>query len=566
MLTRELNLKIGEILVEQGLINKDQLEKALAEQKNRKFEQKKIGSYLIGLGYVSEEDVAKALAVQFNLPVIHLESLRVKLEVLDLIPEIMAKRFNIIPLFKVEEELTLAISDPTDINLLDVVSSETGCKVIPVIAPYSEISKAIEKHYSKRIESHISEKPKESVHTASSLEIDELKRVGVELPIVKIVDRILIQAVEDGASDVHIEPRENSLTVRFRIDGILQEYTTQPIKMHPGIVSRIKILSSLDIAERRKPQDGSLRINIDNKEFDIRVSILPTYYGEKVVMRLLSRESVRVQIEDLGFSEKNLAAFQSLIREPYGIILVTGPTGSGKTTTLYAALNEINSIEKNIVTVEDPVEYQLPIINQVQINPKKDLTFANVLRFILRQDPDVIMIGEIRDPETASIAAEAALTGHLVLSTLHTNDAPSSITRLIDMGVEPFLLSPSLLGIIAQRLVRKICPHCKEEYLPSSAELNTVGIYTFIEKLKFYRGIGCDNCKHTGYQGRTSIHEILVINEEIRKLITNRASVSMIREEAAKNGFKEMRFDGLKKVVSGITSVEELLRVTRDIK
>ncbi|MEW6107578.1 MAG: GspE/PulE family protein [Nitrospirota bacterium] len=519
------------------------------------------------LGYVSEEDITNALGIQFNLPVMHIEDLRIKPEVIDFVPEVIAKRFNIIPLFKISNELTLAVSDPTDINLLDIVSAETKCKVIPVIAPYSEISRAIERHYSRKIETQLFEKSKESEHTEiSRSEIEELKRAGVDLPIVKIVDRILIEAVEEGVSDIHIEPREDALTVRFRVDGILHEYLSYPIKMHPGIVSRTKILSSLDISERQKPQDGRIQVKIDNKEIDIRVSTLPTYYGEKVVMRLLNRASVRVRIEELGFSERNFSAFQELIKEPYGIILVTGPTGSGKTTTLYAALNEINSVGKNIITVEDPVEYQLPIINQVQINLKKDLTFANALRSILRQDPDIIMIGEIRDPETASIAAESALTGHLVFSTLHTNDAPSSITRLTDMGVEPFLLSPSLLGIIAQRLVRKICTDCKEEYSPALQELGAVGLSTPVENLKFYKGIGCDNCSHSGYKGRTGIHEILVVDERIRELITHRASADVIRQEASRKGFKDMRFDGLKKVISGMTTVEELLRVTRDTK
>lgn len=566
MRIEKLNLKLGEMLIEKGIINREQLEKALKEQKGRGINQKRIGSYLIDLGYVSEDDVTKALGMQFNMPVTHLEGFRTKPDVIDLIPEIMAKRFNIIPLFKMENELTLAVSDPTDITLLDIVSSETQCKVIPVIAPFSEISKAIDNHYSKKVETLAETRKESGLTEISRIEIEELKKSGVDLPVVKVVDRILIEAVEDSVSDIHIEPRENILSVRFRIDGILQEFTTYSKGMHPGIVSRIKILSSLDISERQKPQDGKIQSKIDGREIDIRVSTLPTVYGEKVAMRLLSRSSVKVKIEDLGLSEKNLNAFQELIKEPYGMILITGPTGSGKTTTLYAAINEINSVEKNIITIEDPVEYQLPIINQVQVNLKKDLTFVNALRTILRQDPDIIMIGEIRDPETAAIAAESALTGHLVFSTLHTNDAPGSITRLTDMGVEPFLLAPSLLGIIAQRLVRKICPHCKDEYVPSQAELNAIGLSSPVENFKFYRGTGCDKCKHTGYKGRTGIHELLVVDEKIRELITNRASVDTIREKAVKNGFKDMRFDGLRKVISGVISVEEFLRVTRNIR
>ena len=564
---REFNLKLGEILLEKGKITREQLDKALKEQKSKGIVQKRIGSCLIDLGFVTEEDITEALGMQFNLPVMRINSLRIKQEVIDLVSETIARRFNIIPIFNIHDELTLAVSDPTDITLLDIVSSETKCKVIPVIAPYSEISGSIEKHYTKKVTTQIVEASTDSATARISRdEIDELKKAGVDLPIVKIVDRILIEAVEDRASDIHIEPRENGLTVRFRIDGILREYASYAIKMHPGIVSRLKILSSLDISERQKPQDGRIQVKIENKDIDIRVSTLPTIYGEKVVMRLLNRSSIKVKLEDLGFSEKNLDLFQQIIREPYGIVLVTGPTGSGKTTTLYASLNEINSVEKNIITVEDPVEYQLPIINQVQINIKKDLTFANALRSILRQDPDIIMIGEIRDPETASIAAESALTGHLVFSTLHTNDATSSITRLTDMGVEPFLLAPSLLGILAQRLVRKICPDCKEDYVPSKIELNTTGMNPDSSQIKFYRGAGCEKCNHTGYLGRAGIHEILVVDENIRKLITNRASVSMIREAAVKIGFRDMRFDGLKKVISGITTVEELLRVTKNTR
>ena len=565
----KLNLRLGELLIEQGIINPDQLEKALAEQNKHGLDQKRIGRYLIEFGYVNEEDITKALGIQFDLPVMRLDGLRIKPEVLGLLPESMARRFNIVPLFKIGEELTIAIADPTNFSLLDmdVVSLETGCKLVSVIAANSEISKAIERYYSKKMAPDITEQlDKAGFASISRSEIDELKMAGTELSTIKTVDNVLLEAVEDGASDIHIEPGAVNLTVRFRIDGILQEHANFQMRMHPGILSRIKILSSLNIAERQKPQDGRIQLKIGGKEFDLRVSTLPAYHGEKVVLRLLNREAIRVSIEDLGFSEKNYNIFLELIKEPYGIILVTGPTGSGKTTTLYAAINEINSVKKNIITVEDPIEYQLPIINQVQVNPKKELTFANALRSILRQDPDVIMIGEIRDPETAAIAAESALTGHLVFSTLHTNDAPSSITRLIDMGIEPFLLSPSLLGILAQRLTRKICPNCKEEYLPSKAELNTVGLNTQLEGIKFYRGAGCDNCKHTGYKGRTGIHEILVVDEKIRELIVNRASVSMIREEAARKGFKDMRFDGLKKVIAGITTVEELLRVTRDIK
>ncbi|MBI5632020.1 MAG: Flp pilus assembly complex ATPase component TadA [Nitrospirae bacterium] len=565
MFSRELNAKLGEILVEKGIISREQLNMALKEQKYRGIDQKKIGAYLVDLGFATEDDVTQALAVQFNMPILRLEGVKIKPEVLDLVSDIMAKKFMIMPVFRIDQELTLAISDPTDIHILDIISSESGCRVIPVIAPYSDISKSIDKYYLKKIESPGMDVVRETEQTEiSRAEIEELKRAGVDLPIVKTVDRLLIEAVEDGVSDIHIEPREKELVVRFRSDGIMHEFSTYPIAMHPAVISRIKILSSMDISERQKPQDGRIQIRIDEKEIDIRVSTLPTHLGEKAVMRLLNRASVRVKIEHLGFSEKNLSVFENMIREPYGIVLVTGPTGSGKTTTLYAALNAVSSVERNIITVEDPVEYQLPLINQVQVNLKKDLTFANALRSILRQDPDIIMIGEIRDPETASIAAESALTGHLVFSTLHTNDAPSSITRLIDMGVEPFLLAPSVIGIIAQRLLRTICANCREEYVPSGNELSAIGLNPSMEGLVFSRGTGCEKCKGSGYKGRTGIHEILMVDHDIRELITNRASVGVIRDEAAKKGFRDMRFDGIRKVISGVTTIEELLRVTRN--
>jgi len=567
MFSREDDQKIGEILVERGVISKNQLDTALKEQKKHYTDNQKLGTYLTALGYVTESDIANALGAQYNLPVMRIEGLRIKPEVTAIISETLAKKYSIMPLFKVGNELTLAVSDPTDILVIDLVAAEARCRVIPVISPPSDITKAINRHYLMKVEAESAEKPAVSGPASiSKAEIEEIKMSGADIPIVRIVDRMIVEAIEDNASDIHVEPHEENISVRHRVDGILRDSGTYPMKMHAGILSRIKILSGMDISEKLKPQDGRIKIKVDEKEIDIRVSSIPTLYGEKAVMRLLNTANVRINIEALDFSEKNYETFLGLISQPYGIVLVTGPTGSGKTTTLYAALHEISSIEKNVITVEDPIEYRLPIINQMQVNPKKDVTFANALRAILRQDPDVIMIGEIRDPETAAIAAESALTGHLVLSTLHTNDAPSSITRLMDMGIEPFLLAPSLIGIVAQRLVRKICTKCKEAYTPSKNELKACGFDITMEGLKFYKGIGCDNCKHTGYSGRTGIHEILVVDERIRELITRRGSVTELREAASKAGYKDMRFDGLRKVMEGTTSVEELLRVTKEIK
>jgi type IV pilus assembly protein PilB len=392
-----------------------------------------------------------------------------------------------------------------------------------------------------------------------------LRRAGEEAPIVRLVDKILRLAVEDGASDIHVEPGENALMVRFRVDGILQKRFTFSMMMCAAIVSRLKIISELDISERQRPQDGRIHLRLRDSDLEFRVSVLPVHYGEKVVLRILDRKNVRVELKQLGLSKENLAVFDSLVRQPNGIVLVTGPTGSGKSTTLYAALNAINSIEKNIVTVEDPIEYQIPLINQVGVNAKRGLTFAGALRSFLRQDPDIIMVGEIRDPETGTIAAEAALTGHLVLSTLHTNDAPSTVTRLLEMGIPPFLMAPTLQGILAQRLVRRICVHCKEGYDPSPAELAEAQLQSLAGQIQFYRGRGCERCAGTGYKGRTGIHEVLKVDEKIRELIAERASVSLIRQAAMAKGFRELRFDGLKKVVAGLTTLDEVIRVTASV-
>jgi type II secretory ATPase GspE/PulE/Tfp pilus assembly ATPase PilB-like protein len=373
-----------------------------------------------------------------------------------------------------------------------------------------------------------------------------------------------MEAVEEGASDIHVEPAETKLMIRYRIDGILKEQATFVMSLHPAVVSRFKILSGLDISERQKPQDGRIQFFHQKKEIDLRVSVLPTHFGEKIVLRLLDRSKIQVKLEDLGFSEENYERVSQIIFQPHGIVLVTGPTGSGKSTTLYAILNTIRSIEKNIITVEDPVEYQLALVNQVQVNLKKDLTFATALRAILRQDPDVIMIGEIRDTITGRIATESALTGHLVFSTLHTNDALSSITRLVDMGIEPFLLAPSILGVVAQRLVRKICQECKEAYTPKKAELARFGLEDLEEEgVQFYKGKGCNQCKKKGYKGRIGIHEVLLIDEKLRELIIEGASLETMKEAAFENRFAEMRLDGIKKVLSGLTTAEEVLRATR---
>jgi type II secretion system protein E len=391
-----------------------------------------------------------------------------------------------------------------------------------------------------------------------------LAKAAEDVPVVKVINLIIMQAVKDKASDIHIEPTEDMVRVRFRIDGILHETSTIPKNLQSIVASRIKILARMDIAESRKPQDGRIEFKIEKKALDLRVSSFPTIHGENIVMRILDKSSIVLGLEDLGFSKEDLKRYDKLIHSAYGIILVTGPTGSGKTTTLYSSLSTINSMDKNIITIEDPVEYELPLIRQTQVNLKAGISFATGLRSILRQDPNIIMVGEIRDKETADIAIQASLTGHLVFSTLHTNDAPSAVTRLIEMGIEPFLVSSSLIAILAQRLVRKICPACKEKYTPSTDVIKNLSAQKDSKEMQFYKGKGCDDCKNTGYQGRVAIYELLVMTEEIRKLVVKKSSADEIKKKAIEEGMRALREDGLDKIRQGITTVEEVLRVTEE--
>ncbi len=553
--------KLGKILTDQGLISEKDLARALEEQTRRGMGQKSLGSFLSETGYVTEQGVLKAMGVQYNLPVMDLKGMRVDPSVLKLVPEDMARRFRVLPLYLVEKELTLAVADPTHIYIIDTLANQTRCQIQPVLASERDIMEALDYNYRAASE------PQSQVEEAlmASTDVKRLEEAGKEISIIRTVDGILLRAIQEGASDIHVESGKDKLSIRLRVDGILKEYDSFSPKQQPAIISRIKIMSQLDISERYKPQDGRIKLQVADREIDVRVSTLPTYYGEKVVLRLLDQQKVQLNLDDLGFSPHNLNLLKNMIIQPYGLILVTGPTGSGKSTTLYSAISTIKSEEKNIITVEDPVEYQIPLINQVQVNLKKDLTFATALRSILRQDPNVIMIGEIRDPETGQIATEAALTGHLVFSTLHTNDAPSSVIRLVEMGVEPFLLAPSLLGIVAQRLARKICGECKESYTPRKVELDKLGIPEGAAEMKFARGKGCPACKGSGYKGRIAIHEILVADETIRNLISERASLTAIRSHATQTGFINMRLDGVRKVVRGLTTLEEVLRVTREL-
>ncbi len=488
------------------------------------------------------------------------------------IPINFLKKYNLMPVSKRDNVLTIAVSDPLNLYPVDDIRLLTGLEVEVAVCGEEEIIKAINRFHHLEAESPadvIEGLTEEGLEEAFAIKeeelLDDLLDVAHKAPIIKLVNLILFQAVRDRASDIHIEPFEKTLRIRYRIDGILYDTLSPPKKFHQAIVSRVKVMSHLNIAERRLPQDGRTSIKIGDKEFDIRVSIVPTAFGERVVLRLLDKSSILLGLEELGLSKERLDKFNAAIRHSHGIILVTGPTGSGKTTTLYAALSTINSSDKNIITVEDPVEYQLPGIGQIQVQPKIGLTFANGLRSILRQDPNIMMVGEIRDTETAEIAIHASLTGHLVFSTLHTNDSSGSITRLLDMGIEPYLASSSLIAIMAQRLVRTTCTGCKEPYKPEEEALKEIGIDPTNIKVKdLYRGNGCPLCLKTGYRNRTGIYEMLVIDQDIRNLILNRADSNTIKKKAQEKGMITLREDGAKKVLEGITTIEEVLRVTQE--
>jgi len=475
-------------------------------------------------------------------------------KLIELVPESLARRYQLIPLFKIGNTLTLAMADPHNIFVLDEVGLKTGCEVEAVVSTDIQLKTAINRYYGVR--DSIKEIVKGFTEEAS-------KPSGVkEAPAIKLLNLIMAQAIRDGASDIHLEPDENSLRTRYRIDGLLHEVSPIPKNLQSAIISRVKVMGNMNIAESRAPQDGRSHIKMEGKNIELRISSFPTIYGENLVFRILDQSAASMGLEDMGFSPKTLRAYETLIKRPHGIILITGPTGSGKTTTLYASLNSINSPEKNIITIEDPVEYRLNLIRQTQINPKANVTFASAIRSILRQDPDVIMVGEIRDLETAETAVRAASTGHLVFSTLHTNDASGALTRLTDMGVEPYLTSSSVVGVLAQRLVRTICPKCKESYQPEEQAVKDLAI-TKTKELVFYQGKGCKNCWQTGYKGRIALFEFLVVNDPVRDLILQTASSMMIRDVAVKTqGMKTLWKDGVDKILKGITTIDEVTRTT----
>jgi len=565
----------GDFLVSLGVLSADHLKKASQEQKQRG---ERLEQAIVRLGYAKEELIFQCLADYFNLPYVDLDTYLIDEKIVRTIPEEIARRHTLIPLFKIGSVLTVAMTNPLNLLALDEVRNRVKTDVEISISTGKKIEKAIEQHYGAAgsgledtlqqfMKGDSAESPQEpsDYKKTHDLIVKDLPTGPMEdASAARMLDLVITQAIRDRASDIHFEPDEKALRARFRIDGVLYESLTLPKQIQPALTSRIKILAEMDIAETRLPQDGNFNVKLEKRGFEIRVSTFPTIYGENVVLRVLDQTSVLFKLEELGFSEEMLGQFKQLIRKTSGIILVTGPTGSGKTTTLYALLNMINSKDKNIITIEDPVEYRLPLIRQTQINPKAGITFATGLRSILRQDPDIIMVGEIRDLETSEIAMQSALTGHLVLSTLHTNDAPEAISRLMDIGVEPYLISSCVIGVLAQRLVRTICPDCKASYRVDPKDMKDLGekVANSKEPLTLYRGKGCKNCKQSGYWGRSGIFELLLVNEEIKKLVSERGSTQVIREVAKKTaGMVPLRVDGLRKALKGITTRDEVDRV-----
>jgi type IV pilus assembly protein PilB len=551
--------QLGTLLLERGLVTEEQLATALEEQRQSR---KSLGRVLIDAGIVAEGDLVSTLAARIGLEFVDLLDFSIDASAVGLISDSLARRFQAVPIAWEENRLVVAMADPSNVVAIDDIRTITGAEVRTVVATRGAILEVIEKY--QRMEGNAEDVSALAASEAEDLDdLSRVKEVTEDAPIVKLVNLLISQAVADRASDIHIEPTETDVRVRYRIDGVLHEVMRSPKNIQSGLISRLKIMSDLNIAERRVPQDGRMSGVIGGKSVDLRVATLPTVYGEKVVMRILDKSTALLDLKDLGFYGDTLERYETAYRKPYGTILVTGPTGSGKSTTLYATLNAVNDTAKNIITVEDPVEYRLAGINQVQVNVKAGLTFALALRTILRSDPDIVLLGEVRDRETATIAIEAALTGHLVLSTLHTNDAASTPTRLVEMGVEPFLVGSALDCIVAQRLARRLCPKCKEPYVPESAELGTLGwdSDSADELPTLYRAVGCPACGRTGFHGRFAIHEVLLVTEEVERLIVDRAHTEDIKKVALAQGMLTLRQSGMAQALAGMTSVEEILRV-----
>ncbi len=568
--------RLGDVLVKSGRITTEQLQQGLALQKEKGG---RIGSALVKIGVLSEKELVEFLSQHFGVPAIDLGRVEVDESVIKIIPADVARKYTILPVAKVGAKITLAMIDPTNVFAMDDIKFMTGYNVDPVVSSESALRGAIDKYYGsthaielKKVMEDLTEPATadsslEVLEEEEDLDLDTLEKESEEAPVVRLVNIILTDAIKRGASDIHIEPYEKDYRVRYRIDGVLYEMMHPPLRLREAITSRCKILAKLDIAEKRLPQDGRIkiktRIQERVKDLDYRVSVLPTIFGEKIVMRLLDKDNLMLDMTRLGFETDSLRRFEQAILKPYGMVLVTGPTGSGKTNTLYSALQRINTPEVNIITAEDPVEFNLPGINQVQMKEQIGLNFAAALRSFLRQDPNIILVGEVRDFETAEVAIKAAMTGHLVLSTLHTNDAPSSINRLMNMGIEPFLVATSVHLIAAQRLVRRICSSCKEPIEVPLAALTDIGFSERDAKsVKLFRGKGCDRCSNTGYKGRVGLYEVMEVGDEVRELILSGASAVELRNKAIETGMISLRASGLQKIKDGVTTIEEVVRET----
>jgi type II secretion system protein E len=562
-----VNDKLGELLLKKKLITKEQLDNALIRQKKSNL---RIGDELIRSGVASEETILSVLAEQMNIPFVHLRLTDVDPAIIERVPARFITHYNFVPVKEDDGILDIAVNDPLDLYKIDEIKLLLKQPIRICLATSFEINEAIKRYYgvgAKTMAQMVDDSPHVQILTEQDKHSDEQMSDETEDPsVIKFIDQVIQQAVRERATDIHIEPYEKSLRVRYRIDGLLYEVPVPSAIHHfqSAIIIRLKIMSNLDISEKRLPQDGRIQVRIDNGDYDLRISILPTAYGESIEIRILSRKQIFFTVEQLGLDPKGVDLLNKMIKRTHGIILVTGPTGSGKTTTLYSCLDKINASERKIITIEDPIEYKMHGITQIQVHPKIDLTFANGLRSMLRHDPDIMMVGEIRDLETAELSIRTALTGHLVFSTLHTNDAPGAIARLLDMGIEPYLVASSLNCVIAQRLVRVICPACKEEFRPHQELIEEFGIHSdMFEGQHFYFGSGCDQCKFTGYIGRTAIFEVLNINEQIKEMILNRDPSNVIKQKAIEIGMKTLRLSGWEKVVSGITTPEEIIRVTQ---
>jgi len=572
-----MSVRLGEILVKESLITQDQLQKALEFQRANGG---KLGSCLTKMGYITDDDITGVLSRQYGVPSINLRFYEIDPIIIKLIPQDTAQRYQVIPLSRVGSVLTIAMTDPTNVFAMDDIKFMTGFNVEPVVASESAIGDAISRFYGgnsggtnqeeiSNLMKDLAEDDQELELAAEEAELDaaSLERAAEEAPIIKLVNLILTDSVKRGASDIHIEPYEQEMRVRFRIDGQLQKVMSPPMRLKDAITSRLKIMAKLDIAEKRLPQDGRIMIKYKadgkKKELDFRVSTVPTLYGEKIVMRLLDKENLRLDMTKLGFEQESLVKFERNILKPYGMVLVTGPTGSGKTNTLYSSVSTLNKVDTNIMTAEDPVEFQLAGVNQVQMKEQIGLNFAAALRAFLRQDPNIILVGEIRDFETAEIGVKAALTGHLVLSTLHTNDAPSTVSRLMNMGIEPFLVATSVNLICAQRLVRRICSNCKEQLeVPEQALIDAGYTPEEAKTVKIYHGNGCTTCNKGGYKGRTGLYEVMEVTDELRELILVGASALELKKKAVELGMITLRRSGLTKIAAGQTTMEEVLRET----